>query len=124
LAFLWENGKMRDLHTLSGDVASVGLGINDMGDVVGVSIDASGHLRAVLWHDGGMTDLSKVVPSGSTLIPFFAEYINSRGEIVGSAIDLTNGNFHAFKLTPATAMADSRARPCNVCPSAQVKPFR
>jgi hypothetical protein len=43
-----------------------------------------------------MTDLSKVVPSGSTLIPFFAEYINPRGEIVASAIALTNGNFHAF----------------------------
>jgi probable HAF family extracellular repeat protein len=95
LAFLWENGKMRDLHTLSGDVASVGLGINDMGDVVGVSIDASGHLRAVLWHDGGMTDLSKVVPSGSTL--------NTSIRVARSsarAIDLTNGNFHAFKLTP------------------------
>jgi hypothetical protein len=37
--------------------------------------------------DGRMTDLSKVAPSGFAVIPFFAEYINSPGEIVGSAIE-------------------------------------
>ena len=99
-AFLWKNGKMHDLHTLPGDAASVALSINDIGDVVGVSIDKSGNLRPVLWDDGNMTDLSTVVPSGSTLIPFIAEYINSRGVIIGSAIDPTNGSLHAFKLTP------------------------
>jgi probable HAF family extracellular repeat protein len=99
-AFLWKNDKMHDLHTLPGDVASVALGINDLGDVVGVSIDPTGNLRPVLWHDDKMTDLSTVVPSGSALIPFIAEYINSRGEIVGSAIDPTNFSLHAFKLTP------------------------
>jgi len=98
-AFLWKKGQMHDLSTLPGDANSVALAINDIGDVVGVSIGATGNLRPVLWHDGGMTDLSTVVPSGSALIPFIAEYINSRGEIVGEAIDPT-GILHAFKLTP------------------------
>jgi probable HAF family extracellular repeat protein len=98
-AFLWKDGEMHDLHTLPGDVASVALGINDMGDVVGVSLDANFNIRPFLWHDGKMTDLSTVVPSGSTLIPFIAEYINLRGEIVGEAID-TSFTLHAFKLTP------------------------
>lgn len=98
-AFLWKDGKMTDLHTLPGDVSSVGLGINDVGDVVGVSIDGSGNIRPVLWHDGKMTDLSTVVPSGSTLIPFIAEYINLGGEIVGEAVD-ASFTLHAFKLTP------------------------
>ncbi|HYW67180.1 MAG TPA: hypothetical protein VFB10_10785, partial [Candidatus Dormibacteraeota bacterium] len=87
------------LHTLPGDFASVALSINDRGDVVGVSISASGNIRPALWHDRNITDLSTVVPSGSALIPFIAEYINSRGEIVGEAID-ASGILHAYKLTP------------------------
>jgi probable HAF family extracellular repeat protein len=98
-AFLWKNGKMHDLHTLPGDANSVALGINDIGDVVGVSLGATGNIRPVLWHDGKMTDLSTVVPSGSALIPFIAEYINFRGEIVGEAID-ASFTLHAFRLTP------------------------
>jgi hypothetical protein len=42
---------------------------------------------APLGDDGRMTDFSKVAPSGFAVIPFFAEYINSPGEIVGSAIE-------------------------------------
>jgi probable HAF family extracellular repeat protein len=98
-AFLWKDRKMHDLHKLPGDFASVALGINDVGDVVGVSINASGSLRAVLWHNSNITDLSTVVPSGSALIPAIAEYINLRGEIVGEAID-ASFTLHAFKLTP------------------------
>lgn len=100
-AFLWKNGKMHDLNTLPGDANSAALAINDLGDIVGVSLDANFNIRPFLWHKGKMTDLSTVVPSGSALIPFFVEYINSRGEIVGSAIDPTNGSLHAYKLTPS-----------------------
>ena len=72
-AVLWirDRGKPRDLGTLSGDVTSAGLGINDGGDVVGASIDgsvASGNPRAFLWRNGVMTDLNTLVPESTPLI--------------------------------------------------------
>jgi len=36
-----------DLGTLAGDVASAALGINDEGEIVGISIDPSGNPRPV-----------------------------------------------------------------------------
>jgi len=48
---------MRDLGTLPGDYASVCLGINDGGEVVGASLAANFSPRAVLWEsDGQMAD--------------------------------------------------------------------
>ncbi len=57
--FLWtmERG-IQDLGTLSGDVASASVSINDAGSVVGLSLDASGNPRPFLWVKGGMTDLN------------------------------------------------------------------
>src|SRR6266581_3979109 len=53
-AALWtkETGKMRDLGTLAGNVNSGGIGINDGGEVVGISLDANGNPHPFLWHDG------------------------------------------------------------------------
>jgi probable HAF family extracellular repeat protein len=105
-AFLWtrETG-MQDLHTLPGvgtplpDADSVGLGINDQGQVVGTSFDASGNPRAFLWQDGAMIDLNTVIPTDSPLYLLFAHGINSRGEIIGFGADST-GDIHAFLATP------------------------
>ncbi len=47
-AFLWEDGAMTDLGTLGG-TSSLGLGINDRGQVVGRSRLTSGEFRATLW---------------------------------------------------------------------------
>jgi probable HAF family extracellular repeat protein len=52
-AFLWTRKTgMQDLGTLSGDVASVSLSINDAGSVVGASLDANFDPRAFLWEKG------------------------------------------------------------------------
>ena len=48
-AFLWQNGKMRDLGTLPGGGNSLAFGTNDLGQVVGYSRTASGRDHAVLW---------------------------------------------------------------------------
>jgi len=45
-AFLWQNGVMTDLGTL--DFSSAASAINDSGQVVGSSRDASGNCRALL----------------------------------------------------------------------------
>jgi probable HAF family extracellular repeat protein len=92
---------MQDLGTLQGDVNSGGIGINDRGQVVGVSFDASFNMRAFLWQNGVMTDLSTLIPANSSLYPLlFAHGINSRGEIVGFALQTSTGDIHAFLTTP------------------------
>jgi probable HAF family extracellular repeat protein len=104
-AFLWTKEKgMQDLGTLPGDVASVALGINDSGEVVGVSLDVSFNLRAFVWQKGVMTDLITLIPADdSSLLPFLAESINARGQIVGQAFQKSTGDVHAFLATPINA---------------------
>jgi probable HAF family extracellular repeat protein len=99
-AFLWtrETRKMRDLGTLDGDVNTGALSINDSGDVVGVSNDASGGARAFLWRNGVMTDLNTLAPD-SPLHLLFAAGINSRGEISGFGATEA-GDIHAFLAVP------------------------
>jgi probable HAF family extracellular repeat protein len=99
-AFLWtEKTGIRDLGTLQGDFASAGLGINDRGDVVGSSFDASFNPRAFLWHNGRMIDLNKLTPTDSPMYLLFAHGINSRGEIAGFGVNST-GEVHAFLAIP------------------------
>jgi probable HAF family extracellular repeat protein len=107
--YVWtrETG-MRDLGTLPGDANSGGLGINDRGEVVGVSIDASGNFRGFLWQNGVMTDLNTLVPAGSPLFLLFAHSINSRGEIVGFGVT-SSGAVHAFLATPSHGEADGES---------------
>jgi probable HAF family extracellular repeat protein len=101
-AFLWtrETG-MKDLGTLQGDFASLALGINDGGVVVGASIGpAFSTFRAVLWEKGTMTDLNTLVDANpANLYLIQAESINSRGEIIGLAVDGT-GLSHGFLAIP------------------------
>jgi probable HAF family extracellular repeat protein len=70
-AFRWHDGRMTDLGTLPGAFNSIANGVNDRGDVVGVS---DGH--AVLWRGGTVVDLG----GGSNSS---AQAINNHGDIVG-----------------------------------------
>jgi probable HAF family extracellular repeat protein len=100
-AFLWTRAAgMRDLGALPGDDASAGVGINDRGEVVGPSIDATGNPRAFLWHDGVMTDLNTLIPARSPLFLLFAVAINSRGEVAGFGVQKSTGEVHAFLASP------------------------
>ncbi len=98
--FLWtrETG-MRDLGTLPGDSASLSLGINDEGVVVGASLDAKFSPRAFLWRNGVMTDLNTLIPASSALYLLLAESINSSGAITGLAVT-SSGDLHGFLAKP------------------------
>jgi probable HAF family extracellular repeat protein len=88
-AFLWtkEHG-MQDLGTLPGDSLSEATGINDKGQIVGVSYPSS---HAFIWQDGVMIDLNNLIPSGSPLALISTGDINDRGEITGQACVVSNG---------------------------------
>ncbi|MGI8959014.1 MAG: hypothetical protein ACR2IV_04465 [Bryobacteraceae bacterium] len=101
-AFLWtkETG-MQELRPFHGDVISGALGINDRGEVVGTSLDANFNLGAVVWKNRVPVDLNTlVIDNDSGWFLQLAESINSRGEIVGFAMEKSTGDTHAYLATP------------------------
>jgi probable HAF family extracellular repeat protein len=103
-AFLWtEADGMQDLGTLPGDVYSTTGNINDKGQVAIESCDINFTCRAAIWQDGKMTDLNTLIPPSSSLFLMLANWINSRGEIVGAAVDESTGAIVPFLATPCDA---------------------
>jgi probable HAF family extracellular repeat protein len=100
-AFLWSRklGHMVDLGAVSGDVTSAALGINDQGDVVGPSFDASGDPRAFLFTRGTMNDLNALVPPDSSIYMLIPYAINDDGQVVGFGVTAA-GDIHGFLATP------------------------
>jgi probable HAF family extracellular repeat protein len=121
-AFVWQNGVIADLGTLPGDFLSAAFSINDVGQVVGQSCDVTFNCRAFIWENGTMTDLNTLTLPGSSLYLVSVADINSRGEIVGTAVDQSSGEPLAFLAIPVADSAAQRngdsipkvARPENV----------
>ena len=100
-AFLWtREAGMQDLGTVKGDYASVALGINDRGEVVGASFDKTGVPRAFLRRDGKMIDLNTLLPANAPIHALIGEIVNSSGEIAGFGVN-SSGQTHAFLATPS-----------------------
>jgi probable HAF family extracellular repeat protein len=103
-AFLWtwETG-MRDLGTLPGDLVSAGTGINNRGEVIGISVSApgppTGTPHPFLWQDGVMANLNTLIPADSPLLLLTAFSINDRGQIAGFGVT-SGGEVHAYLATP------------------------
>jgi probable HAF family extracellular repeat protein len=80
-AFLWQNGKMHDIGTLSGGNFSQPNYLNNRGQVVGSSTLAGDAItHPYLWDHGKLTDLGTF---GGTFGE--ATWINDAGEVVGQA---------------------------------------
>jgi probable HAF family extracellular repeat protein len=109
-AFLWtrETG-MQDLGTLhADDFGSSATGLDDKGNVVGLSIDSTGTPHAFLRPIGGkMIDLNTLIPADSPLFLFQACSINSRGELTGLALETSTGQLHAFFAVPLDSDDDA-----------------
>jgi probable HAF family extracellular repeat protein len=109
-AFLWtrETG-IQDLGTLhNDDVGSSATGLDDRGNVVGLSIDSSFTPHAFIRpKDEKMIDLNTLIPTESPLFLLQACSINSHGELTGLALQISTGELHAFKAIPIYSEADS-----------------
>ena len=76
--------------------------VNDLGQIVGVSIDADGNLRGLLWPtpDSTPVDLSTLFPAGSLWTNIFPGGINNAGEIAATAFNINTSEVHAVLLSP------------------------
>ena len=113
-AALWESdGYVKELSPLPGDTVSFAFGVNDNGEVVGVSGLCSnvslppnatpGGPHAVLWEkDGTVTDLGSL-PGG--VMNNVAGSINNRGQVVGTSV-LSDGTVHSYLWTRESGMKD------------------
>lgn len=100
-AFLWtRGGGLQDLGVLyPGDVHSQALGINDRGQIVGLSCTAHfASCHGFLWQNGAMTDINTQVSGYSGTI-VDAQDINDLGQITGQAVD-ASGNLVSFWAIP------------------------
>jgi len=115
-AFLWTRKTgMQDLGTLSGDVASVSLSINDAGSVIGASLDADFNPRAFLWQNGVMTDLNTLIGLILRCNLLTGCSINSRGQITGLGLTST-GEIHTYLATPTHGAATSESTSQGISP--------
>lgn len=87
--FLFRDGKMMDLGTLGGDFGEA-LAINNLGLVVGDSLNAEGLLTAFIWKGDKLVDLNTLtaLPAGWRLES--AMDINDKGQILGTACNGPN----------------------------------
>jgi probable HAF family extracellular repeat protein len=83
------NYSICDLGTLGGSYTFT-YGINNQGQVTGISATAEGDCHAFIWEDGMITDLGTLGGPGS-----IARGINDLGEIAGYS-DTSEGETHAF----------------------------
>jgi probable HAF family extracellular repeat protein len=91
------------LGTISGDTGSIGLGVNDLGVIVGgsgtVTLSGTSYSHAFVWQDGKIRDLNTLIPVGSPLTLNVAYAVNDSGMIAGLGTDML-GDTHAFVLVP------------------------
>ena len=104
--FLWTNGVLTDLGVLAGDVGGAAEGMNNHGQVVGISGTSlvNGETtdiyksHAVLWEHGAIINLQTQIPAGSGWTLTVAAGINDRGQIAAQGVH--NGILRAVLLTP------------------------
>lgn len=100
-AYMISDGSPIFLGTLGGSY-SVAAGLNETGQVVGFSRDASGDDHAFTYIDGLMQDLNELIDPGLGWALTGAMDVNNVGQIVGWG--MFEGRQQAFLLTPISAV--------------------
>lgn len=105
-AFVVGHGVLQDLGTYpahaSITVAPCCNNINDLGQIVGFSIDSSFNQRALLWQtkDQDAVDLDTLIPADSPWHLLSPAGITDSGEIAATAVNLNTFEVHAVVLSP------------------------
>jgi len=105
-AFVVANGVPQDLGTYPADafvtVAPCCNNINDVGKIVGFSIDSSFNQRALLWQskDQAPVDLNTLIPADSPWYLLSPGGITNSGEIAATAVNLNTFELHAVVVSP------------------------
>jgi probable HAF family extracellular repeat protein len=105
-AFVFTNGVPQDLGTYPADafitVAPCCNNVNDLGQIVGFSLDSSFNQRALLWQtkDQSPVDLNTLVPADSPWQLLIPSGITDAGEIAATALNLNTSEVHAVVLSP------------------------
>jgi len=95
-AVMWTpEGTITNLGKPDGDIRSAAFGINDKGQIVGLSRGGPHVFRALMWENGVMTMLNERLADGSPYL-LYANDINDRGEITGQALDLETLEARAY----------------------------
>jgi len=108
-AFVWDNGVMQKLTTLSGadtlgGLESLARGVNNLGQVVGRSNVSDGSMHGFLWDSvNGMIDVNDLLPMNSLWVVTEIRSINDNGYMVGTA-EFDGGPSHAVLMAPALSM--------------------
>jgi probable HAF family extracellular repeat protein len=109
-AFQWRNGKLTDLGALTPGWSSVALWINESGQAVGISENGMidpligfppigfPESRAVLWQNGGITDLGTLAGGYESI----ANAINKHGQVVGFTTNTVSDPYSFFPFPGAT----------------------
>jgi probable HAF family extracellular repeat protein len=95
-AAVWEDGRLEVLGTLGG-WNSWAYGINEAGQVMGLSETASGARHAFLWDDGEMIDLTPHA-NDSDGDPWPLD-MNDRGQVIGYSEDVQPINAELWEVT-------------------------
>ena len=91
---IWEEGRIEELPTISGDPDGQGFGINDHAQVVGATGNCLNLIHAVLWQNGTVIDLGNLGGTNPGLDVGFG--INNHGQVVGRSDLPGDTTFHAF----------------------------
>ncbi|HEV2332028.1 MAG TPA: hypothetical protein VGV16_02610 [Gammaproteobacteria bacterium] len=92
-----------NLGVLPGDALSESLGVNNHGQVVGISLGSTPYGQAFLYEDGKLQNLNSLTLPGTTLFLTDAQDINDEGVITGQAYDPASGVIKAFMAIPVPA---------------------
>src|ERR1017187_8825559 len=113
-AFLWQNGKMTNLGTLSPqDVHSYATGLNEDGLIVGSSwAPSDANSRGFIWKNGAMTQLNVSLPAPNVQNGSAAAAVNEKGQVVGNNYLWDSGRITEL-VHPKTPFGGFQARAIN-----------
>src|SRR5258706_8047600 len=90
---------MKSLGKIPGDLRSEALGINERGQIVGLSRGGPYLFRAVLWQNNKLTDMNSLTVPGSPFL-LLAGDIDPEGHVVGEAFHPDTLEAPAYIATP------------------------